>query len=209
MDYKPADFFINVVDFFAVLLPGALFMAVYSDRLRQSAVGVVSPALLTGAGGVASFVVGSYLFGHIFFLIGSLADYAYNALLPRVVTEAKNQAFKVADDLRKQLTGVTASAFNTYQWCITYLRVRKPSYLEPIERLEADSKFFRTLVPVFLASLWPICNAGHGRLACFVIILAVLSVWRYAERRWKANRLAFWLVIEDARGQRSAERTAT
>jgi len=142
------------------------------------------------------FLAGAYLFGHILFLMGSLLDSAYTALLPHVVKKERDQAFLAVDSLRKKLLGGAADAFTTYQWCITFLRVRKAEHLAPIERLEADSKFFRTLVPVFVLIMPPL---WHTRLVPFVVVLTVLALWRFAERRWKSNQLAYWLVIEEAR----------
>src|ERR1700682_1707921 len=199
MAYKPADFFVSVIDIFGVLLPGSLFMAIYAKSLSESLVGVVDQSLLHGSNGVAMFLVGAYLFGHILFLIGSLLDSGYSALLPHVVPKKRDQAFDAVDGLRKALLGNVAGAFTTYQWCITFLRVRKPAHLAPIERLEADSKFFRSLVPVFIASVPPLWRVSRGGLVSFVSVLAGLALWRFAERRWKSNQLAYWLVIEEAR----------
>lgn len=196
MAYKPADFFVSVIDIFGVLLPGSLFMAIYARRLTDSLNGVVERSLLQGGSGIAVFLAGAYLFGHILFLMGSLLDSAYTALLPHVVKKERDQAFQAVDDLRKILLGSAADAFTTYQWCITFLRVRKAEHLAPIERLEADSKFFRTLVPVFVLIMPPLWRTG---LVSFVIVLTVLALWRFAERRWKSNQLAYWLVIEEAR----------
>lgn len=64
MNFDPHKFFIGLMDFFSILLPGALLTYVLGDRYAQ----------LAGAQAWATFLFANYLFGHLLFLLGSRLD---------------------------------------------------------------------------------------------------------------------------------------
>ncbi|HEY2911970.1 MAG TPA: hypothetical protein VGK21_01300, partial [Candidatus Angelobacter sp.] len=73
MGFEPQKFFIGVIDFFSVLLPGVVltfFVKAPLWRLLE---------YKPGADELAIFLIVSYLLGHFIFLIGSpLDDYVYD-----------------------------------------------------------------------------------------------------------------------------------
>lgn len=94
----------------------------------------------------------------------------------------------------------TPVPINTYQWSRAVLRLLAPSALAEVTRLEADSKFFRSLFVVF--ALLAICSVAHlpgyDRLPISVpamLLLAALSYWRYAEQRHKGIVEAYRSVV--------------
>jgi hypothetical protein len=73
MSFDPQKLFISLMDFFSILLPGAL--------LTYLLMGEVGPVLLgeryakfAGTEAWAAFLFASYLFGHLVFLLGSWLD---------------------------------------------------------------------------------------------------------------------------------------
>jgi hypothetical protein len=66
-----------------------------------------------------------------------------------------------------------------------------------VQRLEADSKFFRSLVVVMVATLFSSAwsPSRSPLLLAAVAGLLLLALWRYMEQRWKATNLAYWSVI--------------
>jgi len=89
---------------------------------------------------------------------------------------------------------------NTYQWSRVVLRLLAPTALAVVTRIEADSKFFRSLFVVF--ALLAICSIAHlpgyERLplsVAFMLVLAALSYWRYAEQRHKGTVEAYRTVL--------------
>jgi hypothetical protein len=77
MNFEPQKFFIGLMDFFSILLPGAL--------LTYLLMGVVGPVVLgnrydkrAGAEAWAALLFASYLFGHLVFLLGSWLDEFYD-----------------------------------------------------------------------------------------------------------------------------------
>jgi hypothetical protein len=79
MNWDPEKFFIGLMDFFSILLPGALLSYLLMDDLGP----VLLPrrfCTITGTEGWAVFLFASYLFGHFVFLLSSSLDGFYDLL---------------------------------------------------------------------------------------------------------------------------------
>jgi hypothetical protein len=88
MNFEPPKFFIGQMDFFSILLPGALLTYLLMDEVGPVALGN-RYATLAGAQAWAAFLFASYLFGHLVFLLGSWLDEFYDwarrhALKPQI-----------------------------------------------------------------------------------------------------------------------------
>lgn len=173
MGFEPQKFFIGLIDFFAVWLPGALLTYLAADRF-----GIVRMAHPADTMDWIIFLFVSYLVGHLVFLVGSALD---SILYDRVrkgmrehqidrlakggrlssrpvralatwmfsdSDEAMRQALRLRDE---KLGPVKATeAVNAFQWCKAKLALEHPSALEEVQRFEADSKFFRSFSAILL-----------------------------------------------------------
>lgn len=224
MDFDPQKLFIGLMDFFSILLPGALLTYLLMDQ--------VGPVLLAerygklaGAEGWAAFLFASYLFGHLIFLLGSWLDefydwargYTLNVQIRRLALRGKllpwplrlglwavfrsesDHAVRRTEQVKKRLLSPLQAdrAVNTFQWCKVWLNVESQPCLQAVQRLEADSKFFRSFVVVLAVVLitWPWHHPDSPLLALGVAALLLLALWRYMEQRWKATNLAYWSVL--------------
>jgi ADP-ribose pyrophosphatase YjhB (NUDIX family) len=187
MGVEPEKLFIGVIDFFSILMPGALLAYLGKDWVARVVLG--EPCFqLQGPEGWMIFLFGAYLLGHIAFLLGSLLDNPYDWL--RECTDlgqsrrlAKGQKFsgrgmraiakrlfgRNADAALVQvlrikshaLSGLSAeNAVNAYQWSKARLSKDHPAGLAAVQRFEADSKFFRSF-------------------AIVLVTLAAISVYQY------------------------------
>ena len=149
MDYKPSDFFVGVVDFFAVLLPGALVAALIRKDASPYVFGTrgVLPAIGSSAEGWLTFVIAAYLIGSLLFLVGAFLDaLLYDPLRKVAVPTVRNGAYTRATELKQRvLPSLGGDALNTFQWARATLRLRAPEAVGEVERYEADSKFFRSV----------------------------------------------------------------
>lgn len=206
MGYKPEDFFVGVVDFFAVLLPGALLSFKLVDFARAHVFGKTLPSLQGEAQGWVAFAFASYLLGHFIFLAGSYLDPLYDRLRRRFVPKEKDRTYLRAREIKERVLGETPSApvMNTFQWAKANAQLRYPGALLVVRRHEADSKFFRSLIIVLVIAVPVLVSkaAWIESLVCLVLILA--SLWRYAEQRWKATQRAYEYLI--AMGEREGTR---
>ena len=236
MNFEPSKFFIGLTDFFSIFLPGALLTYV-TQFFWLWLLGISQPP--AGGEGWVMFLFGSYLMGHFIFLVGSwlLDDYVYepvrNGTTQRQIERlAKGAALsslpirylalwciqRGADSsfldvvrIKKHYLdplGVSTMP-NTYQWSIARLALSHPDARQAVQRYEADSKFFRSLVVViFLFILWKTVELQFLAVAIFLILLC-LSLWRYIDQRIKAINHAYWFITtlegETLKGYRSRE----
>lgn len=222
---KPGDFLFGVLDVFAVLLPGALatwLVLQYAPghQLRTAltlSAGAGSEHLQPWATGLA-FVLASYVLGHFVFMFGSFLDVGYGRVLGRI--RGTDLAFKQADALRlrdfpEPQPRVDAAAVppahvpaatgkpvpTTLQWARAYVTLHAPASRVEIDRLEADSKFFRSMVVIAVGAAAHFIEQDNAIALIACIVLLVLSALRYMERRWKMTQLAYVIAVLIARTQ--------
>ena len=205
---KPAEFFIGLVDFFAILLPGGLATVVLlqlaksSRELRclyfQSLFSDI-PSGLYWPYWVA-FAVVSYLLGHFIFLIDSVSlDNIYDLTFKRV-TRDKDEADRLIEDAKRIIRIAQQAPENreiqsVFQWARVYARLRSPATALEIDRLEADSKFFRSLTILLFLSGFLVPAAmsediGWDIFAIAVVLLCFAAAvaigdWRETDKQKK------------------------
>jgi hypothetical protein len=74
MNFDPQKFIIGLMDFFSILLPGALLTHLLMDEVGPVVLGKSQFENPPGAQGWVAFLFVSYLFGHLIFLLGSRLD---------------------------------------------------------------------------------------------------------------------------------------
>jgi hypothetical protein len=199
---KPGDFLIGVLDFFAILLPGSLATWLATRYIPPSDLAALLSVGLDKAGPNpvvlwSAFLLSSYVLGHFVFMMGAALDPSYDRWRRRRKPSSSDSTFLAANGLRKKLTAtLDPSDFTTLKWAKAYIQVAAQHARGEIDRLEADSKFFRSLVVVSVAI------AAHflvrERLvvaggAC--LVLAVLARKRYVDQRWKMTELCYATAV--------------
>ena len=213
MSFEPQKFFIGLIDFFAIILPGALLTFLVKDKLGTYLLGW-HYGELTGTPGWVAFLGASYLLGHFVFLIGSwLDDFTYDPMrkasygeqikklakgehlspvflrwLSRIFFGKETdlsvrQAVRIKEHYLGPLNA--SSAINAFQWSKAKLTFDHPQAIESVHRFEADSKFFRSLV-----------------ILC-ILVIAVLAPFKVVEMRRELALfsipvliLAFWRYVD-------------
>src|SRR2546428_5386066 len=189
MNFEPQKFFIGLMDFFSILLPGALLTYLLKDALGPLFIGD-GYYRLAGVQGWIVFLFAAYLLGHFIFLVGSwlLDDHIYDPirkatdqsqvkrlakgeelspagvrwlaarLFKKDVDAAVQQAVRIKEHYLDPVHA--SSAINAFQWCKAKLTLKHPEAMATVQRFEADSKFFRSLV-VVLGILIPWALVPH------------------------------------------------
>jgi 8-oxo-dGTP pyrophosphatase MutT (NUDIX family) len=229
MAFEPQKLYIGLVEFFSVWLPGAVLT--YLVKLHWPCVFGSEVQNLESPVAWVVLLFSSYLLGHFLFLIGSLLDdYVYDPirhctdehqierllngrkLSPRIFRWCARLCFKKHPDAAVSRVAAIKDGYlkpidakgtvNAFQWCKARLSIRHPHALATVNRLEADSKFFRS----FLALL-----AGFGVVALFhyewwwslgSMVLLLLAFWRYMEQRFKATQQAYWTILTMEAGKK-------
>lgn len=183
MGFEPQKFFIGLMDFFSILMPGALLTYLVIGSVGEASSGGLFKKI-QGVEALAVFLFASYLLGHLIFLLSSWLDELYdwarrqtlNKQIMRLAHQDKlapkplriliwlvfkgerdiavDRAGKIRQQALKPLNA--KDAINTFQWCKAWLNDSKSESLAVIQRFEADSKFFRCLavVSVVILGTW-------------------------------------------------------
>jgi 8-oxo-dGTP pyrophosphatase MutT (NUDIX family) len=169
------------------------------------------------------FLVASYLLGHFVFLIGSavldpLYDWARRAteagdvrrlamgkrrasaaarlaartMFPHETDGALRTALRLKED---RLGHPAADGVNAFQWCRAQLMLGHQEALAVVQRFEADSKFFRSLVIVLVAVALVEAADRHVWATIAALAFGILALMRYADQRLKSTNQAYWLLI--------------
>ncbi len=227
MKLKPQDFFIGVIDFFSVILPGALVTYFLKVLLSANDFGVykVFPLPESETQQWIVFLVATYIIGHIIFLVASFLDkLVYDKRLSKLFYKKNfDFAYLTATSIREQylysstwigqhitenkLTENKIKEFhreknweiiNTFKWAQSFLAIKYPETLVDINKFEADSKFFRSLVVAFIiigsVQLLYIDKEEWKIGTCF-FVLSLLSLYRYGDLRYKSTQKAYELII--------------
>ncbi|MEO8622850.1 MAG: NUDIX domain-containing protein, partial [bacterium] len=169
MAVKPSDFFVGVIDFFAVLLPGAIIVAIGYPHIPSFVFGpegILRPIEGSTPQWIA-FVVGAYLAGHLLAPISAALDATiYDSLRRVFVPPESDKAFVSAEAIRDETIKGRDAGINAFQWAHATLRLRAPAALVEIERLEADSKFFRSLCAALFGLLLIFLRPGATQPSC-------------------------------------------
>lgn len=220
---KPSDFFIGVIDFFSVMLPGALLTYFLKGRFYGQWFG--NERLFPEPGSEAAkwvvFLLIAYILGNLIFMLSSFIDYTYDRILRRRFFQSKyDLSFKSARQIREKyistdtrlrellsadklsqaayleiLSNPNRELFNTFKWTQHFLLFNKPEALADVQRVEADSKFFRSLVVALLIIAIVLLAQREFLLAGVFIVFAILCYYRYGELRFKSTEKAYELIV--------------
>jgi hypothetical protein len=194
---KPTEFYVGVLDFFAILLPGAIATAILAPRIGHLIIGPLVAPPAGDAARWAAFLTSSYFLGHLIFLVGSYLDPLYNAVRKWLNPYGNESAYQCAMRIRDGLLLEPAErmALNTFQWARSVLVARCPTAAEDVHRLEADSKFFRSLLIVCALSSIAFLSRGQAIEGIVALVLIPLCFARYYERRLKSTTQAYIHLI--------------
>jgi len=194
---KPNEFLLGVMDFFAIVLPGAIATWVISYHLPDD---LAAKLDLSAEGNDAvrwaAFLVCSYTVGHFVFMLSSRLDTAYDRWRKRTKPRDEDRTYQAARELRKALTEtLPEGAFTTLKWAKSYITIHCPQARAEIERLEADQKFFRSLVLIAVGLAIHFLIGRQGALGVASVGMAILSFSRYCEQRWKMTELTYATAV--------------
>lgn len=224
---KPSDFFIGVIDFFAVLLPGASLVYLLQPLIITGTPTLWLPA--TSTQGWVVFLVMAYIAGHLLHAIGSwlLDDYVYGKYYVPKFQSTHSEATKRINQARAKAslreanqagallgerkpstllervyltTEANPTGTNYYDWCLSDVRVHSLAGASEVDRLQADSKFFRSMVFVFLLVALISDREAHLWVSAGAAALTVFAMWRFCKLRWDATKRVYeyYLLLHDA-----------
>ncbi|WP_374305677.1 hypothetical protein [Methylocella sp.] len=227
---KPNEFYIGVIELFAVLVPGSIAVAILAPLLAELSLPSAVEYPRNDFAQWAAFVIGAYAAGHIVFFFASFMDDFADALRDRIqrsvtADEARERQLTAlkrlivdrhvgnwrAHDCASQicssfLRDARANGVKLYQWARATLMLKLPAAADDVQRIEADAKLFRSLVVVFLLASIVFCKEHRLAAALGAFILVVPCAFRYYERRMKGATQAFiYIITLDSLGELKAK----
>ena len=186
MNFKPADFFLGIVDFLGMLVPGALLVFLEAEWLRRIfGVSPLQPPWLV-------FAAAAYFLGHLLLALTELLNGPAQAVAPRIWflrqahVDAAGYETECKSLLGKAATGDTATNFHA---ALSFLRLQKVEAAAEIDRHMAGYKLLRNLVAVFLFDLllslprWPQTGPRIGSdfvlMLLFFLAFVRMLQWAY------------------------------
>ncbi len=193
---KPSEVYVGVLDLFAILLPGAVATAILAPKIGALVIGPLIAEPATDAGRWGTFLIASYFIGHLIFLVGSYVDRIYNVLREWISPYGNESAFQCATRVRDSLVNENEkAALNTFQWARSVLIAKCPAAADDVHRLEADSKFFRSLLVVCVLAFAVFLSSGLVLESVAALVLVPPCFARYYERRLKSTTQAYIHVV--------------
>lgn len=182
---KPGDYYLGMSEFFSVLMPGFITVSaisIYFDIIKDNNLGINEWIVV---------MLASYILGHVLFALGSYWDEIYELCKP----SGNEILLDKVERIRGELPDRDCSKINKYKWSKAVLTSKNMEGFNEVLRKEANSKLFRTMiVPLLVASLGIYEKAGIV-WALIIVLVALVSFWRYRAQRFKACTVAYTHVI--------------
>jgi hypothetical protein len=187
MNDKPSDFFLGVIDFFGILVPGIALLVLQGATLAQAA-GVSVPQVNEWWDWIPGLVAG-YVAGH--FLLG--LGVPLNRLAAIVFPEGRDRYFEAVRERVVLPAQVARTRSNVFNAAFSFIRITSPSALAEVERQAAEYKLFRSLTLLFLidALLTATLGPWSGRRLAADSVLVLAAGARFLFLLVWTQRLAF------------------
>ena len=164
---KPSDFFLGVVNFLGVLVPGAILLALL-DRTFAMPKDFPVPGWLVFGG--ASYVVGQLLLAATEILNGTVRTLG-RAFGPKV----RNDVVVFRKQARRRLDLLSAGSRQAkFHTALSYLKMKNSTAAAEVEHHMADYKLLRNLLAVLVIDLS--VRAVKGQTKTLILVVEGLSI---------------------------------
>ena len=188
---KPSDFFVGAMDFFSILMPGAL-LAFLLTPWAPGVFGPVLPALESEGVRWVAFAVAAYFFGHLLHHLSSWLDEWYDQTYVAEKRRFGDEKLLVrARELTKADLGDNLEDVSIFMWAGSYVRANNSAAAAELERAGGDSKFFRSLCLVSILAVALCVFRGNALAAACAAALTVFSYRRFCKQRWESSRRTY------------------
>jgi hypothetical protein len=193
MASKPNDFYLGVIDFFSIFIPGAVLLFLEQAKIieLEKYLHILSdhtPANDTSWIIWTAFAVASYMSGHFLFIIGGRLNNIHDMRrepLSNQVDKTLLSKIGLKNDTKNSVL---------LRKVKIYILLHSSSGFSEIERQLANYKFFRTLTIVFsvdaILSIFPL-NAPRFVLSVLLVIVCFL---RFQDLREETEKLALTML---------------
>lgn len=196
MNQKPSDLLLGVIDFFGVLIPGAILTLLHSDRLLGPLGLSIGPSQ-TLADWIPAFFV-SYVLGH--FLLG-FSEF-FNKLAVRYPSKETKAYYQAVRERIKLPPKTPDNSTNVFHSAFSFIRIHSPDAMVELERQAAEYKLFRSLTLLFLLDiLVTVISESFSRerlqISVLIVGLAAFRFWRLFDWTYQLA-FDFYLQVQES-----------
>lgn len=195
MSYKPSDFYVKIIDVLAILLPGAMLSFMAIDASKIYVFGPILPEIQGESQGWIAFIFSSYLMGNFTYVLGRSLNYIYDRTYRKHKRKRGDKLKEFAETIKKSQLGDADEIINTFRWATASLRIRSDAAISEVDRVEAVSKFFRSITVVLFITCIYVTYKDIWIAIIPCLVLMLLSFWRYMEQRWRRTVLTYEFFI--------------
>ncbi len=205
MNFKPSDFFIGLMEFFSIFLPGFIVVFLFRNKLHVAfpMEGVSDKDV---APSIAYYFLASYIFGHF---VNGIGGFLFELRHPiKHVFFSKHLPFKrfanfkakveAAKKIMKENLGLKSGdnadmRIHFQNWADIIIQIKKPELMTTVRQFEADAKFFRNFTIVSLLLLIPFFNDKNfhiyygWRIVTVLISILLHMHWKYEAIKEEIN----------------------
>ncbi len=200
---KPGNFYVSMIDLVAILLPGSIATSLLLEAISNDIPDELISLPDSTAGEWIAFLVAAYFVGQLIVLTGSFLDRWFESLrkwrlAQGAISAVDNDQLYFAVQILKNKTfedELTPAPLNNFQWAKAVLVQEDQDAISEVNRLEADSKLFRSLSVISFLAVFFIGMNSYDWLGIVLIVITVMCFLRYYERRLKSNTLAYLHLV--------------
>lgn len=190
---------IGILDLLTILVPGGFLLFLLSDKLLDFAANtwkgypiLSSPWIMFGV-----FFALAYILGHFIFFLGSFLDDLIYEKVRKIYWHDHAKLTSYVLMVKEKKTGITQrKVLSAWKWACAWLMANQPVIYSDVERLMAESKFFRSLIIVCIAGIFVFpSDQITARMILGLAILIFLSLIRYLTQRQKSLTAAYHGIL--------------
>lgn len=188
-------FNLGLLDLLTLILPGGLLIGLaWKTGLISEWQFFDHPNLPEWVIG-AAFAAAAYVMGHFVYLISSYLDDLVFAKI-KEIWWPKNTLFTQANGIRtKKIKEVSTKDFNNFKYALGYLLQHSGALYFVVERLMAESKFFRSFCVVLFLAAGSAFYLGNWQEGIVELVFMGFSMVRYLSQRAKSIEVAYQYLI--------------
>ena len=196
MANTPGDYYIGIVDFFGVLVPGAVAVSLLTLQNHALATRIETSLNLAGSQGIVAFIIVSFLVGHLFHVTSLALDHLTARFQRKWFKKFDKRVLSRAVELRNQcLDEGDRELVRPLAWALANIRNDFPAWAADVERLDAHSALFCSMCLVLtLTALLEFCH-GEWIWGLYSTGAAVISFSIFGILRWQRVHSVFECYI--------------
>ena len=207
MSENPSDYYVGLLDFFGILIPGAVAVALLRLSTHDWMEAVKTRLDLTPPAPIAAFVVLSFLTGYLLNVVSVSLDRFTERRQHRAFQRTSGAGvFKRASELRDiHLPAPDRRLIPTYLWARSSVRALSSAWASEIDRLDAHTALFRSMTLVFALAAFVgffveprythsfIHNPWH--ISLIFLVIAAVCFLMFKHLRWQRIQMVYQYCI--------------